>query len=189
MVFPESPRAELTPAAWPTIIGLVSERSRTLRPSPSFSGLCVPMAAPLLITLRWLALAITVAGAIPVRICTCGASLHLHGLSLFDGRQNIPPLPAPTIPDESILTDHLQPLVEHDPDCHLVRPRPLMAPGILPIPTDTPDEVSPEMPAVEIISWDGLSIPDSVPFSLDSHPPPLRFSPIPLHLVLCQLRN
>ncbi|MBA2227258.1 hypothetical protein [Thermogemmata fonticola] len=147
------------------------------------------MAAPLLIALRWLALAITVAGALPVRICTCGASLHLHGLSPFDGRQNIPPLPAPVTPDESILTDHLQPLVEHDPDCHLVRPRPLMAPGILPTPADLPDEASPEMPPVEMISWDGLSILDSVPFSLDSYSPPLRFSPTPLHQVLCQLRN
>ncbi len=147
------------------------------------------MAAPLFITLRWLALAITVAGAIPVRICTCGASLHLHGLSPFDGRQNIPPLPAPITPDESILADHLQPLVEHDPDCHLVRPRPLMAPGILPTPADLPDEANLGIPLVEMITWHELSIPNSVPLLLDSHPPPLDLASIPLHLALCQLRN
>ncbi|MCX8138256.1 MAG: hypothetical protein N3E46_01060 [Gemmataceae bacterium] len=147
------------------------------------------MAVSLLVALRWLALAITIAGAIPVRICTCGASLHLHGLSPSDGQQNTPPLPAPATPDESILIDYLQPLVEHDPDCHLVRPRPLMAAGILPAPADLPHETSPGMPLVEMISWDGLATPTSVSLVLDPHPPPLRFSLTPLHLALCQLRN
>jgi hypothetical protein len=147
------------------------------------------MAVPLLITLRWLALAITVAGAIPVRICTCGASLHLHGLSLFGAQQNNQPPTTPISPHESILTDHLQPLVEHDPDCHLVRPRPLMAPGILPAPADLPDEANLGIPQVEMIAWHELSIPNSVPLLLDSHPPPLDLASIPLHLALCQLRN
>jgi hypothetical protein len=146
------------------------------------------MAVSLLIALRWLALAITVAGAIPVRICTCGASLHLHNLPPWKEQQNTLPLSPPVTAGSSVLTEHFQPWVEHDPDCHLVRPRPLMAPGVLLPPTEIPHDTAVGL-SPETFSCDMLLHFVSIQFPLDLHPPPLLLLPVPLHLALCQLRN
>jgi len=146
------------------------------------------MTVSLLRALRWLALAITIAGAIPVRICTCGASLHLHDLSPWGIQRDTSPLPTPVTADFSVLTEDLQPLVEHDPDCHLVRPRPLMAPGVLPLPVEAPDDATVALIA-QIISATLLLDPGSIPFWMDLHLPPLLLPSVALHLTLCQLRN
>jgi hypothetical protein len=146
------------------------------------------MPVSLVMMLRWLALTITIAGAIPVRICTCGASLHLHDLSPWETQRSTPSRLTPVTADFSVLIEGLQPLVEHDPDCHLVRPRPLMAPGVLPPPVEAPDDTALVL-IPQIISTTLLLDPGSVAFWLDLHPPPLLLPSVSLHLTLCQFRN
>jgi hypothetical protein len=139
-------------------------------------------------TLHWLLLAVTIAGSLPIRVCTCGASLHLSGspfsFSLAAGRFTDPPAPPPLTPIWTL--EDLQPLEQHDPDCHLVRPRPLISVGLLPdglVVWDWPEAI------LERVGdrVDVLGHPSCHP-TLVPHPPPL-LSLFPLHLLLCLLRN
>ena len=72
---------------------------------------------------RLLVVVLTLIGAVPIRICTCGAAHH-HDTAPQPHRE----LPVGVVPT----SDH------HDADCHAVKPRPLMSIGLSFIVVDAP---------------------------------------------------
>jgi hypothetical protein len=128
---------------------------------------------------RLLVVVLTVVGAIPVRICTCGAAHHHHHTPApkpLCGHDHAP------LPGSSpVVVPDPEPAEHHDADCHAVKPRPLMSVGLQLDFTDVPpaDAMAvalPERP--EVVPTPGYAI-------RDFHPPPNR----PLFLSLCVLRN
>jgi hypothetical protein len=104
---------------------------------------------------RLLVVVLTLIGAVPIRICTCGAAHHHDSQPLRE-------LPAGVAADPA--HEH------HDADCHAVKPRPLMSIGLSCVVMDVPVA-------------DGLSTPLPEPPRLepapghdirDAHPPPGR---------------
>lgn len=124
---------------------------------------------------RWLLVLMTLIGAIPVRICTCGAHDHVQV------EDSTGTTPAPFPPSEYPIANDSTPTEEHDPDCHYVKPRPLMPPG-------------PPLVYVDIPPLDALGValaerpqPEAAAGerTREFHPPPNR----PLFLTLLVLRN
>lgn len=149
------------------------------------------MPLALIAGLRWLLLVVTIAGSIPVRICTCGASLHLHGSPFRWGwgstQAGWARTDASVAHRQIILTANLLPLEQHDPDCHLLRPRPLMGPSVLPAGADQLDDAATTLVLLPFC-LEAPSLTADPLFLRLPHPPP-EFSSIALHLALCQLRN
>lgn len=125
---------------------------------------------------RLLVVVLTLIGAVPVRICTCGAAHQHHS-----------PAPAPkddcghdhhNSNEPSIAPD---PLVHHDADCHAVKPRPIMSLGLQFNVTDIPPT---DVLAVELVGSPML-VPIVGHEVRDFHPPPNR----PLFLTFLVLRN
>ncbi len=128
--------------------------------------------------LHWLAIAVAVAGTIPVRICTCGAHLHAPFPRPL-AAANIRPAPA----DQPTL-DSAAGQEQHDPDCHYVRPRPLMPPGCLTTPESAPtDAAAILVPALPDDSASAGNATGPIPGS--RHPPPNDS----LHIWNCCFRN
>ena len=126
--------------------------------------------------LRLLVVVLTLVGAIPVRICTCGAHSH----PLFAKPVSAPDrAPTPDLP--SIFAEDPAPAEHHDHDCHFVKPRPLMSVGLqfdvadVP-PADALAVALEELPALAPIVGHTIR---------DFHPPPNR----PLFISYCVLRN
>lgn len=116
---------------------------------------------------RVLIVLMTVVGALPFRVCTCGAVHHHH-------TTNPQPTQAPASPEAD--TPH------HDPDCHAIKPRCAMTVGVSVPVLDWPTTDSFGFSAVET----ALPLTASVHAEIPSHPPP-RGSP--LYLTLNVLRN
>jgi hypothetical protein len=125
---------------------------------------------------RLLIVVLTVVGAIPVRVCTCGAAHHHHPPSRpAPDTQNLPPTPA-----TPIVTADPEP--QHDPDCHAIKPRSAMALGVTPSvfePSDFDVLVAAVMP-------DGVEILQQLALLCTSCRPPPRGAP--LYLCLQVLR-
>lgn len=76
---------------------------------------------------RALVAVMTLVGAVPFRVCTCGAAHHYH-------HADAPP-PAPQPQPEGVAhqqsaalsPNERPPHYHHDPDCHAVKPRPAMS--------------------------------------------------------------
>jgi hypothetical protein len=74
---------------------------------------------------RLLVVVLTVFGAIPVRVCTCGAAHHHHHHAPPPRDTDRQPPPAqPAVAADPGPAEH------HDADCHAVKPRPLMSVGL-----------------------------------------------------------
>ena len=127
---------------------------------------------------RLLVVVLTLLGAIPVRICTCGAA-HDHPA-------------APVLPSKSPCGhDHddrgapaysdSTPSEHHDADCHAVKPRPLMTLGLQFDVTDIPPTDALAVALVETPRFD----PMRGHIVRDFHPPPNR----PIFLSHSVLRN
>jgi hypothetical protein len=80
---------------------------------------------------------LTVIGAVPIRICTCGAA-HLHETASE-------PVGEVLAGVSSEPAHH-----EHDADCHAVKPRPLMSIGLTCPATDVPPADDFAVAAVEL---------------------------------------
>jgi hypothetical protein len=132
--------------------------------------------AGIVMVVRLLIVLLTLVGAIPVRICTCGA--HDHPLFSKHESGERSPLPAsdwPSIADDANSPEH------HDSDCHFVKPRPLMPPGT---PLDTVDVPPLDSTGVALVALP-IMVAAIVEPTRDFHPPPNR----PLYLTLLVLRN
>jgi hypothetical protein len=81
---------------------------------------------------RWLVVVLALIGAVPVRICTCGAA-HLFPSAPAPHDTDCPP-PGP----EPALESNSNPAEHHDADCHFVKPRPIMSLGLQCLPADVP---------------------------------------------------
>lgn len=119
---------------------------------------------------RLFVVVLTLVGAVPIRVCTCGAA-HEHASS---SPRDVPhDLPHGVVPDPA--HEH------HDADCHAVNPRPLMSAGLQVVVTDAPAPDALAVPfahaAPEVATTDHAV--------RESHPPPNR----PPHLVYTVLRN
>jgi hypothetical protein len=126
---------------------------------------------------RGLLVVLTLLGAIPVRICTCGAAHHHHHRAPQPRESSHLP-PIGTLP---AIDANPAPVEHHDADCHAIKPRPLMTLGLQFDVTDVPSADSLAVALIEPIAPEpspGHSI-------RDFHPPPDR----PLFLSLCILRN
>ena len=104
---------------------------------------------------RLLVVVLTVIGAVPIRVCTCGAAHHHDS-------QPVPELPAGVGADPA--HEH------HDDDCHAVKPRPLMSIGLSCPMMDSPDAdclaaALPEL--LQLIAVPGHAL-------RNAHPPPGR---------------
>jgi hypothetical protein len=104
---------------------------------------------------RLLVVVLTLIGAVPIRICTCGAAHHHDS-------QPLPELPAGVGADPA--HEH------HDADCHAVKPRPLMSIGLTctmmdPTTADCLAAVLPEAPHLKPAPGHAIR---------DVHPPPGR---------------
>ncbi len=75
---------------------------------------------------RLLVVVLTLVGAIPVRICTCGAATTTHSLPSPPACRTAPRLQTGL----SIIARTSSPAEHHDADCHVVKPRPLMSHGL-----------------------------------------------------------
>jgi hypothetical protein len=125
---------------------------------------------------RWLIVVLTLIGAIPVRICTCGAAHHHHP-SVPPPRDADPEPPGP-IP---VIASNPSPAEHHDADCHAVKPRPLMSVGLQCIPADVPP-----VDALAAAFFDPPHLEPASGHALrDYDPPPDR----PLFLTFRVLRN
>jgi hypothetical protein len=123
---------------------------------------------------RWLVVVLTLFGAIPVRICTCGAA-HIFPSAPPRDTDRPPPGPVPAFDSNST------PAEQHDADCHYIKPRPIMPPGVQCLPVDVPAIDAPILEFVHAPQLDplpGHAVPD-----LD--PPPNR----PHFLSFTVLRN
>ena len=125
--------------------------------------------------IRLLVVVLALVGAIPVRICTCGAAHHS------------PPAPAPRDADGEPASDsgsgiksNSIPADHHDPDCHAVKPRPIMSLGLT---CDTAQAPAGDTLAVAFADLCTFE-PTSSPVVRDLDPPPDR----PLFLTLLVLR-
>ena len=106
---------------------------------------------------RLLVVVLTLIGAVPIRICTCGAAHHHDAAP-----QPIRELPAGVAPAPA--HEH------HDADCHAVKPRPLMSLGLSCVLVDAPpaDCLSVSLP-------EGIRLEPSPGHLIrDVHPPPGR---------------
>ena len=126
---------------------------------------------------RLLVVVLTLIGAVPIRICTCGAASdpapvthsapspcsHRHG-----------PIDGPSIGGDS---GH----AHHDADCHAVKPRPLMSIGLSCDVIDAPAADGLIVPLVEAPALQ----PAAVHAIRDTHPPPAH----PSFLSYTVLRN
>jgi hypothetical protein len=119
---------------------------------------------------RFLLVALIVAGQFPLRVCTCGAHDH-------------PPTPTePTDPQSdhapaSLTADPAFP--EHDPDCPMSKPaRPCMKPGPVPHAEAAPPPAAVSVPLIPIACPAVLAV--------FAEPPPVR-PPVPLFLSLLVL--
>ena len=126
--------------------------------------------------LRALIAVLTLVGAVPFRVCTCGAA-HIH--------HQAPP-PAPEAPDScghSACAPQKEPQ-QHDHDCPAVKPRCAMAVAVPATPADTQVADAPIafLPELSVLAPRPPS-PGAKPRSPD--PPPDR----PLYLTLLTLRN
>jgi hypothetical protein len=125
---------------------------------------------------RLLVVVLTIAGAVPVRLCTCGAAHHHHAQ---------PPPPCDSHHhhhDGDFPALACDPAHEHhDADCHAVKPRPLMSLGLQFDLTNVPPADSHSV-ALELPPEIG---PTSGHALRDFHPPPDR----PLFLVYSVLLN
>lgn len=104
---------------------------------------------------RLLVVVLTLIGAVPIRICTCGAAHHHNSPSQSPGE-----LPAGVGDDPA--REH------HDADCHAVKPRPLMSIGLICPAMDQPVEdclaaVLPQAQRLELAPGQAIC---------DVHPPP-----------------
>lgn len=128
---------------------------------------------------RLLVVVLTVLGAIPVRICTCGAAHH-------HPHAPVPPSKSPCGHDHrdsatpAIASDSA-PSEHHDADCHAVKPRPLMTLGLQFDVTDVPPADALAVALVEVPRFD----PTRGQIVRDFHPPPNR----PIFLSHSVLRN
>jgi hypothetical protein len=123
---------------------------------------------------RSLLAVLTLLGAVPLRICTCGAA-HVHHAPPPILPSEPPPLTPAVSPDDD------QPAHAHD--CGVHKPRPAMSLAVPVSFADTPADVAvaaltPELPPVVV----GIFTADTEPRSPD---PPTK----PLFLALCTLRN
>jgi hypothetical protein len=126
--------------------------------------------------LRALIAVMTLVGALPFRVCTCGAA-HVH--------HTAPPL-ACDLPDHDLpcgcATDHGVP--EHDHDCPAVGPRCAMSVAVPATPTGAESDSAQVAPVPHFTDTAARAVePGAKPRSPD--PPPGR----PLFLTLLTLRN
>ena len=127
--------------------------------------------------LRALIAVLTLVGAVPFRVCTCGAA-HTH--------HHASPPPAHDAPDpcgHSACAPQEEP-PQHDHDCPAVKPRCAMAVAVPATPADTQFGEAPiaPLPQLSVLAPRPTS-PGAKPRSPD--PPPDR----PLYLTLLTLRN
>ena len=126
---------------------------------------------------RWLLVVLTLLGAVPVRICTCGAAHHHHHHAPLPRDTSNQPAPG-TLP---AIDANPAPAEHHDADCHAIKPRPLMSLGVQFDVTDVPPA---DALAVALIEQPELEpLPGHA--VREFHPPPDR----PLFLSLRVLRN
>jgi hypothetical protein len=118
---------------------------------------------------RLFVVVLTLVGAVPIRVCTCGAA-HEHASS--SPREVQRELPHGVVPDPA--HEH------HDADCHAVNPRPLMSAGLQVVVTDAP---APDALAVPFADDDSPA-PSAGHADRQCHPPPNR----PPHLAYTVLR-
>src|SRR5262245_27227409 len=115
---------------------------------------------------RLLVVVLTLIGAIPIRICTCGAAHHADSSPLRE-----------TPPGVSADPGH----AHHDADCHAVKPRPLMSIGLSSSATDVPAADGIFVPLVEVPAVE----PAPGHALCHAHPPPVH----PSFLSYTVLRN
>lgn len=124
---------------------------------------------------RWLVVVLTLFGAIPVRICTCGAAHIFPSSPPPRDTDRPPPGPVPAFDSNTAPTE------QHDADCHYVKPRPIMPPGIQCLAADVPAIEAPVLALVEPPQLEPL--PGHAVRDFD--PPPDR----PLFLTFSVFRN
>jgi len=125
---------------------------------------------------RLLVVVLTLVGAVPVRVCTCGAAHHHHTPTPKPIRDH-----APARGSSPAVAPDPGPAEHHDPDCHAVKPRPLMSQGLQLDVTDVPTPDTLGVALTELVEPE----PAAGEPVRDFHPPPNR----PLFLSLCVLRN
>jgi hypothetical protein len=123
---------------------------------------------------RWLVVVLALIGAIPVRVCTCGAAHHHASSPLPSNDPDSTPGSSPECSAEPA-REH------HDLECHAVKPRPLMSLGLQ---ADTPADPPTDAIAADVVEPPVRKPLCGYPFR-DSDPPPNR----PLYLTFGVLRN
>ncbi len=125
--------------------------------------------------LRLVVAVLTMLGAVPLRICTCGATEVHHPTppDLLESESS--PTPPGANPDDG---PH-----GHDHECAAVKPHPAMSLAVPITLADTPPDITLIVPTVDALSLTATPEPETVePRSPD---PPGT----PLYLTFCNLRN
>jgi hypothetical protein len=127
--------------------------------------------------IRWLIVVLTLIGAIPMRICTCGAAHH-HPSNFQAQAVNTPNHASVkfAIDADPEQDEH------HDHDCHVLKPRPIMSVGVQLHFTDVPSD---DLMGIAFYSPIASSISTIQSAIRISHPPPNR----PLYITLRVIRN
>lgn len=128
--------------------------------------------------IRLLVVGLTLIGAVPVQICTCGAHDHAVPQTAPVPDDDTDTSNATTLP---LIAEVPEPARHHDHDCHFIKPRPMMPHGIV---ADTAKLPPAEFLAsvVPVMAVPAVPSAESV---CELRPPPNQ----PLFLTLLRLRN